>query len=665
LLINTLNQNKLYHPEINKYVNFNGLINPEVLKNPGPLLTMSHVPQKVNNFRFDINALRAIAVSSVLLFHYKVKYFAGGFSGVDIFFVISGYLMTRIIYNAINQNNFSFADFYGRRLKRIAPALISLVAGVVIACFFLYFPTDYNTVAKNGAASLLFLSNILYWLSTDYFSKASGDNVFLHTWSLSVEWQFYLLYPLLLLIFNKLFKNKKVYLICFLALTIVGYIGSTIVTGLNQTISFYLLPTRSWEMLFGGIAFLSEDLVKAIKWKKYLALIGYILIAYCVFMLNSDMAWPGKVTLLPVVATFLVIVANDNDFWILKNNAIQFTGKISYSLYLWHWPVFVMAEYAGINMTFWTTIALVALVILLAYISYTFIENRAYKRNNLIIAAGIFCVFVTALLATVELNRFMFKSSTVDIAGYPEKHTKQREEQFDDGGCSLNSNNDKGFNKQLCLNYESGKKNVLLLGDSHAAQLSQSLREAFSAINVNMMQANASGCFPTIASKGRKRCTDLNKFIFNTFLVKEADKINAVIISANWASKLRDTIKLANDLQRTINFLIEHNLRPVLIGQNEGYSMRYPYIAARENEYGINIAGKYLDENTAIINKFLSNKFKKYYIEIYNSQAPKVNNNVPYMFDRDHLSKYGADLATIKILASPIIKNALIIKPRQ
>ncbi len=198
------------------------------------------------------------------------------------------------------------------------------------------------------------------------------------------------------------------------------------------------------------------------------------------------------------------------------------------------------------------------------------------------------------------------------------------------------------------------------MGDSHAAQFSQSLREAFTAIDINMMQANASGCFPTITTKGRKRCTDLNNYIYKDFLVKEGDKIDAVIISANWVSKLRNTASLARDIQRTIDFLNQHHIQPVLIGQNEGYSMRYPFIAARENEYGIDIARKYLDENTLVINQFLSKRFKDYYIDIYNyNSVPKVNNNVPYMFDRDHLSKYGADYATEKILANQVITKVI------
>jgi peptidoglycan/LPS O-acetylase OafA/YrhL len=621
---------------------------------------MSQSSAKIKNFRYDINALRAIAVTSVLLFHYKIEYLKGGFSGVDIFFVISGYLMTRIIVNAIDQNRFSFIDFYSRRLKRIVPALVFLVAVITAACFFFYFPLDYQTVAKNGAASLLFLSNILYWLSTDYFSKASGDNVFLHTWSLSVEWQFYLIYPVLLLIFSKLFKRKSFYLICFVALTLIAFAGAIVVSSMNQTVSFYLLPTRAWEMLFGGIAFLSEDLVKNIKWKKYLALIGYAVIAYCVTMLHTDMAWPGKYTLLPVFATFLVIAANCNDFSLLKNGIVQFIGKISYSLYLWHWPVFVMAEYVGIEMGLISTTVLIAVVTLFAWISYTFVETRDYKSNKTVLAAAIVFVLITGALSTLELNQVIFKSSTVDIASYPERHTKERQEQFSGKGCSLNNNNETDFNKKLCLNYESGKTNILLLGDSHAAQLSQSLREAFTAINVNMMQANASGCFPTIITKGRKRCTDLNNFIYKDFLIREGDKINAVIISANWVSKLKDTASLARDIQKTIDFLDHHKIKPVLIGQNEGYSMRYPFIAARENEYEIDIARKYLDEGTLEINKFLSKRFKRYYIDIYNyAGSPKVNNNTPYMFDRDHLSKYGADLATEKILRNQIMSTVI------
>jgi peptidoglycan/LPS O-acetylase OafA/YrhL len=171
------------------------------------------------NFRYDINALRAIAVLGVVFFHFNVQYFEGGFSGVDIFFVISGYLMTKIVINGLATDKFSILDFYYKRVQRIVPALMGLILIVVSVTFFFYLPVDYREVTKNGTASLLFYSNILY-ANRDYFDASSDNNIFLHTWSLSVEWQFYLLLPIILYLLNKIFKNdKRKFLIVFISVT--------------------------------------------------------------------------------------------------------------------------------------------------------------------------------------------------------------------------------------------------------------------------------------------------------------------------------------------------------------------------------------------------------------------------------------------------------------
>ncbi|RYD84417.1 MAG: acyltransferase, partial [Sphingobacteriales bacterium] len=147
------------------------------------------------NFRYDINGLRAIAIIGVLLYHYKLYEFEGGFSGVDVFFVISGYLMSRVVIGQIGRGTFAFGEYFERRLHRIVPALLALVLGVAAVCFFIYLPSDYTPVLDNGAASILFYSNIHYYINTpSYFAASTDSNMFLHTWSLSVEWQFYMIY---------------------------------------------------------------------------------------------------------------------------------------------------------------------------------------------------------------------------------------------------------------------------------------------------------------------------------------------------------------------------------------------------------------------------------------------------------------------------------------
>jgi peptidoglycan/LPS O-acetylase OafA/YrhL len=192
--------------------------------------------QNTSAFRYDINTLRAIAVLGVLLFHFKIPYAGGGFAGVDIFFVISGYLMSRIVLNGMSKDNFSILDFYKRRALRIIPALLMLVTIVTFVTFFIYLPADYKDVTKNGLSSLLFISNIDY-SKVDYFALSSDNNIFLHTWSLSVEWQFYLILPVVLVLINRYFRNdRNRFLLLFVFASISSFAYSVYLSNHNPSV---------------------------------------------------------------------------------------------------------------------------------------------------------------------------------------------------------------------------------------------------------------------------------------------------------------------------------------------------------------------------------------------------------------------------------------------
>jgi len=207
-------------------------------------------------FRKDINGLRAIAVVFVVLFHFFPHYFSGGFVGVDIFFVISGYLMTKIICGKLDNENFSLIQFYLARVRRIFPALLLLLLVILIFGWFYFSPPDFRTFGKQFASSATFLSNIVYWMDSGYFSAVSRDNWLLHTWSLSVEWQFYILYPIALMLLYKTFNGLRFY-IGFIVATVLLFILSVITSVTDPDMSFYLLPFRAWEMMVGNCSFAS------------------------------------------------------------------------------------------------------------------------------------------------------------------------------------------------------------------------------------------------------------------------------------------------------------------------------------------------------------------------------------------------------------------------
>lgn len=605
----------------------------------------------VKDFRYDINALRAIAVLGVMFFHYKVNYFFGGFAGVDIFFVISGYLMTRIVMTGIEKNKFSFAEFYGRRLSRIIPALLFLVFVVTAVCFFIYFPNDYMVLQKNAASSVLFISNIVYWRNISYFAPASNDNVFLHTWSLSVEWQFYLLYPVLLIGLYKVCKQKKQQLIVFIITTLVLFAASVWWNTVDASSAFYLLPTRAWEMLTGGVAFLAADYVKNFKGRPIMAIIGYALIAFCFYYLKSWMPWPGMYTLLPVLATFMIIIAN-YDFRLLRFSGIQFVGKISYSTYLWHWPIYVIVQYMDIQIKL-ISVVLSLVALLLGYISYKLVETRKYSSNARILVVASVLLIATGSMAFIDANHIVFKDSTVKIASYKdillEGKSKQKSKR---SRCWISSaGND--FDEKECLYLDSQKRNILLLGDSHGLQFSELLRAEMEKRNINLLQATASGCFAIARPNGGKECRDLMEFVYKDFIKHNSAKIDGVIICGFWGKPGIDRTLTLTDLQNTLAYLNKTNVKAVIIGENETYKMNYPYISARENEYNLKLSKKYQNISSFKTNEFLKANLKDNYIDIYTyGEVPKPVDNMPYMIDRNHLSKLGAGIAMKKILAS-------------
>ena len=609
-------------------------------------------------FRYDINALRAIAVLSVVLYHYNIPYFKGGFAGVDVFFVISGYLMSRIIFNGIESGNFTFTGFYAKRVGRIIPALLAMVLVVSILGFFFYFPTDYQKNSQNAASALLFVSNIWFWQNSGYFDQASGSNIFIHTWSLSVEWQFYLLYPLLLLLFARI-NGQRLKLILFSGLTLLLFVASVIYVRYDSTAAFYWLPFRAWEMVAGGIAFLSEGYLGKFKYRRLLAIAGYTIIALGMFGINSKMDWPGLYTLLPVVATFMVLVAGLNQGRLLQHKLVQFMGQVSYSLYLWHWPVYVFAVYMGLSMGGATICMLLAIALLLAYLSYRYIESFRLDANQtrciFVTTAALVCQ--TALLGTFNTNSIMFKPQALRLADYRAQHEAERHQQFREDVCFITPKTGfKGFNKQVCLLTLPKHKNVLLIGDSHAADLYPSLDSALRGRNINLMQATAGGCYPVTDPQGTATCRDLMLFTYNKFIAHSYQSIAGIILSCNWQEHVTATDDMEwTMLKNTIQMIQARHIPLIIIGQNEVYTVPYPVIAAKECQFSISIHKQYLEPRAAKINTLLKANLKPWYIDVYhadNIPLPTAS-GIPYMFDQNHFTRYGADALVQQVMTAP------------
>ncbi|WP_320729545.1 acyltransferase family protein [Enterobacter ludwigii] len=307
-------------------------------------------------FRKDINALRAIAVIAVVLFHFDNNLVPGGFAGVDVFFVISGYLMTKIICDRLNNESFSIYGFYKARARRIVPALaITCLMTLVLGWLFIA-PGQYLEMGKDSLSSMLFISNFLYYLRSGYFDDSSTNNFLLHTWSLSVEWQFYVIYPLVLLFVKKLLGLRFLpHAITFMALT--SFASGLYGTYIYSDLAYFMFPSRAWAMLAGGVLYYIP--AKAISPKIFF--IGIIALGYSFFAFSKFTPWPGVGAVIPVLGAVLYI-ASKKDNIVLNNKITQFIGTISYEVYLTHWPVLVLIRKLNSDMSLISYTAIIIII---------------------------------------------------------------------------------------------------------------------------------------------------------------------------------------------------------------------------------------------------------------------------------------------------------------
>lgn len=342
------------------------------------------------DFRKDINGLRAIAVLLVLLFHFGAPGFEGGFIGVDVFFVISGFLMTNIISAGIDKGSFSIFGYYRARLARLYPALLVVVAATLLFGLVMIEPGALKQIARDGVSALLFVSNMLFWREAGYFGAPADSMWFLHTWSLSVEWQFYLIYPVVLVIAFPLLPGRAVRLgllaagfVLSLALSVLA--GEAFDNTSLVSAGFYTLPTRAWEMLAGGLVALwpVRQAPGASRLPVLAEIAGLVLVAIGVVIFSGETTWPSYNALLPAAGTMLVLAAR-NPRSVIAFAPLQRIGDWSYSIYLWHWPLVAGLAYFGIAGGAWKAAAF-AFSVLAGWASYRFIEQpcrRALKVQS-------------------------------------------------------------------------------------------------------------------------------------------------------------------------------------------------------------------------------------------------------------------------------------------
>jgi peptidoglycan/LPS O-acetylase OafA/YrhL len=381
------------------------------------LLTEKYFMQLIKKFRYrpEIDGLRAVAVVSVILYHAGLG-FSGGFVGVDVFFVISGFLITSLIWKDLEQGNFTFPRFWEKRARRIVPAAVVVIIATLIAGWYLLLPGDFKKLGAAAMAQSFFSANFHFWHDSGYFEGIAAQKPLLQTWSLAVEEQFYLFAPLILwCMYRAKVLRGRLAVILMLGL---GFMLSFALSIYNvahhPTAAFYLLPTRAWELLLGGIlAFVpvSSLLLGRRYFREIIAIIGLAFILIPVFLYNSGTPFPGLAALFPCLGTALVIWANSLSSTVvggmLSKRPVVFVGLISYSLYLWHWPLLAFSKYLAFTpLSFGYRVALIMLGFVCAILSWKYVETpfrikkvgTSRKSTFVFAGSGLIIAFVCGLL---------------------------------------------------------------------------------------------------------------------------------------------------------------------------------------------------------------------------------------------------------------------------
>ena len=606
-------------------------------------------------YRPEVDGLRAIAVVSVIIYHAEIYFsksqiFIGGYLGVDVFFVISGFLITSIILSEYHSSGkFSLKSFYERRARRILPALLVVTLISIPIGWYVLYPSQFVDFSKSILSTLAFVSNF-YWEVTlqEYGAESALLKPFLHTWTLAVEEQYYIVYPLIILVIFRYFRKFA------LALLTVGLLFSLqfaeSLTAHDPSLSFYMLPSRFWELLFGGLVAFSLDQYPQKKSMGFLhgimPKIGLFLIIYSLLFISLESHHPGYITLIPVVGTILIIwFANENDFVtkLLASKLFVIIGLISYSLYLWHYPIFSFGRIIDDTPT-WDDKALwITLTIIFSTLTYFYIEKPF--RNKNIIKLKHFMLFIgTAIFISASALIFLMKYSSelvVDIDFNEKMIERANWNEYGYDVCNQILPGD-------CINKKLSNKSLLVVGDSMVPDAIRIIGKQFP--EYRFVTSTAGGCIPSSLNLSRsmnklEECNALNKTRFNPKSIEGIDGV--IIITLSYQDDKFVKIKDKPKIKEYVDYLKRNGIENILIFGS--YVRHKPkihdlYLRTGGNKQKIqDLVRTYGKNNDSELKEFSeANEIEFFSIrEIMcpkNSECPVYIDNSPYSWDGHHWS---------------------------
>ena len=548
------------------------------------------------NYRLDLDGLRALAVVPVIFFHAGVPPFHGGFVGVSVFFVISGYLMATLIGRGLERGDFSLAYFYERRVRRIFPALLTVLFFCAVVAAVIVPPKLFRDFGVTLVATVLFASNFAFWWkSANYFDAPAEWNPLLHTWSLAVEEQFYVLFPLYLILvwrFGWRVRFGFTALVAFVSLVL-----SVWGTANAPTATFYLLPTRAWELLVGSLVAIWAMRAGATDFAREeshaidgaAGMLGLLLILGSLLFYDREMTFPGISALVPTIGAALLIHFGRNNKWnpatrLLSLAPFTFVGRISYSLYLWHWPLIVFADKYrpfGELGTF-HKIGVFAFSLVAAFVSWRWIEQpfrtRKFPISRTVVygaaAASIASLGVIGALAQITNGWPERVPGIAAVSIAPQLAAERRDtrwQEFNARNCLADRVADWG--KERCFLGQDAELNALLWGDSFAASYASGFfdnpRSGF-----NVLQYTSPQCPPVIgyAAASRPQCAEFNREVIG--IIKRYN-ISTVFMAANWSAYFKRRKMQVDDIGDTAAILRGLGVRVVVFGQSPVFTFPY------------------------------------------------------------------------------------------
>ena len=630
-------------------------------------------------YRPEIDGLRALAILPVVLFHYRVPFFDGGFVGVDVFFVISGYLITSLIAGEMADGRFSVVEFYERRIRRIFPALFAMLAVATVAACFILFPADLVRYSKSLLATAGFASNFEFWNESGYFDAGADQKPLLHLWSIAVEEQFYLLFPAFLFFLGKRARAPGI-----LALLAISFGLSVWGVAHARDATFYLLPGRAWELMLGAALAIGviPPLRNAIV-RECVAAAGILLIAGATFGLNADMPFPGPLAILPCLGTAFVIYGTEGGTSrvgaVLSVRPLVFVGLISYSLYLWHWPLYVFSRYILFrDLSPFETAVLIAASFALAIASWRFIEKpfrRPIPRVRLFPAAAtaMACAFgVGAFAASTDGLPERLPINLQRILAEEDDHEPRIDR------CFPMTARDVEAGRPCTIGKPGIAPSFLLWGDSHADAIIPPVDEIAKRAGRAGIFAGGESCAPVLdVTTPKESCRPFNDAVRKLAM---SPNITDVILEARWAKYadgatygdephghvvLRDDetattpppdnhAVFARGLERTIRTLVHAGKKVVLVASVPEVGWPVPAILARRamshdvSKVDVKL-DSYMRRQTFVLSTFASMHRLYGVTIIYPHEALCANggcavslNGIPLYRDEHHLSVYGA-----------------------